>query len=288
MSFCSSSSISVISSPFNVQINRLVIAVKQTMRLYRSCILYISSLLSWILRNIKCINTFLSFVCRRSFYIVQGDQFAVSQSTRNISSEQFDKMDGAWNHFVTFVKWDKKKWSRFNPPSNPSNLPQGPRSSSHGLVESGSNAKEMSVNIEDILLRVQFFNMAASHSGALWNIRVSSNGTRNLKEAKVNENWVNHKLHQDISWFSRIEQQFLNFLFPSEWNENGVKGASLFLCLSAFDVKWIWAGKESDRSEQDRKSWNQKLLLSWPEFPPWLKWSEIKFLRYFHCVLSGC
>ena len=255
------------------------------MRPYRS---YISSLLSWILRNIKCINTFLSFVCRRSFYIVQGDQFAVSQSTRNISSEQFDKMDGAWNHFVTFVKWDKKKWSRFNPPSNPSNLPQGARSSSHGLVESGSNAKEMSVNIEDILLRVQFFNMAASHSGALWNIRVSWNGTRNLKEAKVNENWVNHKLHQDISWFSRIEQQFLNFLFPSEWNENGVKGASLFLCLSAFDVKWIWADKESDRSEQDRKSWNQKLLLSCPEFPPWLKWSEIKFLRYFHCVLSGC
>ena len=119
-------------------------------------------------------------------------------SGRNISSEQFDKMDGAWNHFVTFVKWGKKKWSRFNPPSNPSNLPQGARSSSHGLVESGSNAKEMSVNIEDILLRVQFFNMAASHSGALWNIRVSWNGTRNLKEAKVNENWVNHKLHQDI------------------------------------------------------------------------------------------
>ena len=113
-------------------------------------------------------------------FIVQGDQFAVSQSTRNISSEQFDKMDGAWNHFVTFVKWDKKKWSRFNPPSNPSNLPQGPRSSSHGLVESGSNAEEMSVNIEDILLRVQFFNMAASHSGALWNIRVSSNGTRSF------------------------------------------------------------------------------------------------------------
>ena len=259
------------------------------MRPYRSYIyhIYISSLLSWILRNIKCINTFLSFVCRRSFYIVQGDQFAVSQSTRNISSEQFDKMDGAWNHFVTFVKWDKKKWSRFNPPSNPSNLPQGLRSSSHGLVESGSNAKEMSVNIEDILLRVQFFNMAASHSGALWNIRVSWNGTRNLKEAKVNENWVNHKLHQDIL-ILQDRATISQFPVSLRMKWNGVKGASLFLCLSAFDVKWIWAGKESDRSEQDRKSWNQKLLLSWPEFPPWLKWSEIKFLRYFHCVLSGC